>query len=157
MARNTFVGGAIVSSQIAGETNVNVEIAPPIIGPVGGGVIEGGSVIETESAPGPVVIENPVRPLPPDPAPTESAIAPPPDPITLNQRGLDEISRNDYRAAERWFQLALDILDRAGQGQDVLAANTLENLATAYDGLGRPDDAANARYRASIIRENLRT
>ncbi len=157
IARNAVVGGAIVSSQIAGETNVNVEIAPPIIGPVEGGVIGGGSVIETESVPGPVVIENPVRPLPPDPVPTESRTAQPPDPITLNQRGLDEIKSNDYAAAERSFQLALDILDSAGRGQDVLAANTLENLATAYDGLGRPDDAANARYRASIIRENLRT
>ena len=151
MSGTGVIGGAVVPSEIGSGPNINIEVAPPVEGPVEG------EVIEPEPAPGPVVIENPVSPLPPDPVPPESGTTQQADPSYLNQRGLDEIKSNDYAAAEQSFQHALDILDSAGQGQDVLAANILENLATAYEGLGRPDDAANARYRASIIRENLRT
>ena len=78
------------------------------------------------------------------------------DPGDLNQKGMEEFDRNNFRTALCWFELALKRLEAAGRTEETLTVNVLENLAKTYEALGKREDAASVGYRASTLRERLK-
>lgn len=64
------------------------------------------------------------------------------DPGDLNQKGMEDFDRNNFRIALCRFELALKRLEAAGRTEEPLTVNVLENLAKTYDALGKRDDAS---------------
>lgn len=77
------------------------------------------------------------------------------DPGDLNQKGMEEFDRNNFRIALCWFELALKRLEAAGRTEEPLTVNVLENLGKTYEALGKRDDASSVSYR-SALRERLK-
>lgn len=78
------------------------------------------------------------------------------DPGDLNQKGMQEFDRNNFRTALCWFELALKRLENTGRTEEPLTVNVLENLAKTYEALGKREDASSVSYRASTLRERLK-
>ncbi len=78
------------------------------------------------------------------------------DPGYLNQRGLKEYDSANYTRAACWFELALKRMEETGRTEEPLTVEVLENLAKTYEALGKPEDAASVRYRATVLRERLK-
>ncbi|MFH0958503.1 MAG: hypothetical protein V1897_07340 [Pseudomonadota bacterium] len=78
------------------------------------------------------------------------------DPGDLNQKGMEELDKNNIRIALCLFELALKRLEAGGRTEEPLTVNVLENLAKTYEALGKREDAASVSYRASVLRERLK-
>ena len=78
------------------------------------------------------------------------------DPGDLNQKGIEEFDKFNFRIARCWFELALKRLEATGRSEEPLMVNVLENLAKTYEALGKREDASSVSYRASALRERLK-
>ncbi len=128
----------------------------PIVVPVVGPDLFGDPVIEPE--PVTVVTTTPVETFSPltDPCARIKRENASSDPGDLNQKGMQEFDRNNFRTALCWFELALKRLENTGRTEEPLTVNVLENLAKTYETLGKREDASSVSYRASTLRERLK-